>query len=53
MTIELFDRIQEYTDEMQSGNEALAEAFVRVRNNECDPSIVKMLVKFYFERYKK
>ncbi len=42
-----------YADEKQSGNEALAEAFVRVRNGEEVSPIVKILVDSYFRGFKK
>lgn len=42
-----------YADRSKSGNEALAEAFVRVRNKEAVEPIVKILVESYFERWKK
>lgn len=42
-----------YADKMKSGNEALAEAFVRVRNNEDVAPIVKILVESYFGKWKK
>ena len=42
-----------YAEQSKSGNEALAEAFVRVRNNEEVKPIVKVLVKSYFGRWKK
>lgn len=45
--------ISGYADEKQSGNEALAEAFVRVRNGEEVSPIVKVIVESYFARYKK
>lgn len=45
--------ISHYADRMQSGNEALAEAFVRVRNKEKVPAIVKLLVDTYIGKWKK
>jgi hypothetical protein len=42
-----------YADRTKSGNEALAEAFVRVRNNEPVSPIVKVLVNTYFGKWKK
>lgn len=42
-----------YADKTNSGNEAIAEAFVRVRNREDVPPIVKVIVESYFARYKK
>lgn len=45
--------ISGYADKTKSGNEALAEAFVRVRNNEKVPPIVKVLVEAYFGKWKK
>lgn len=52
----LYDKLQGisgYADKAKSGNEALAEAFVRVRNNETVSPIVKILVKSYFGKWKK
>lgn len=45
--------VSKYADDKKSGNEALAEAFVRVRNCENVPTIVKILVESYFGRLKK
>ena len=45
--------ISGYADEKKLGNEALAEAFVRVRNGEEVQPIVKVLIDSYFERYRK
>ena len=45
--------ISGYADKLQSGNEALAEAFVRVRNNESISPIIKVLVESYFGGLKK
>lgn len=45
--------ISRYADKMQSGDEALAEAFVRVRNGEEVQPIVKVLVDSYFGKWKK
>lgn len=42
-----------YADRTKSGNEALAEAFVRVRNNEKVAPIVKILVESYYGKWKK
>lgn len=45
--------ISRYADKTGSGNEALAEAFVRVRNGEEVPPIAKILVESYFGKWKK
>ncbi len=45
--------ISGYADNTGSGNEALAEAFVRVRNKEKVSQIARVLVKSYFERWEK
>lgn len=45
--------ISKYADKKESGNEALAEAFVRVRNKEEVSQITNVLVRSYFERWKK
>ena len=45
--------ISHYADRQQSGNEALAEAFVRVRNGEKVSPIAKVLVNTYFGKWKK
>ena len=45
--------ISRYADKTKSGNEALAEAFVKVRNREEVPPIVKVIVESYYARYKK
>ncbi len=45
--------ISGYADKKQSGNEALAEAFVRLRNKEEIPTVAKVLVKSYFGKWKK
>lgn len=45
--------ISEYADRSRSGNEALAEAFVRIRNGEEVAPIVKVLVESYVSRWKK
>jgi len=45
--------ISGYADSTKSGNEALAEAFVRIRNGEDVPLIAKVLVEAYIERWKK
>lgn len=42
-----------YSNNVQSGNEALAEAFVRVRNKENVAPIVKILVESYYGKWKK
>lgn len=42
-----------YADKKKSGNEALAEAFVRIRNNEEVPPIAEALVSVYFRGKKK
>jgi SPP1 gp7 family putative phage head morphogenesis protein len=42
-----------YADKKKSGNEALAEAFVRIRNNEEIPPIAEALVSVYFRGKKK
>lgn len=52
----LYERLQGisgYADSKKSGNEALAEAFVRIRNGEDVPLIAKVLVQAYIERWKK
>lgn len=45
--------VSKYADRTRSGNEALAEAFVRVRNKEIVSPITKILVESYFGRWKK
>lgn len=45
--------ISKYTDKSKSGNEALAEAFVRMRNGENVPAIAKILVESYVGRWKR
>lgn len=45
--------ISGYADRMKSGNEALAEAFVRMRNGEPVPPIATVLVNAYIGRWKK
>ena len=45
--------VSHYADRQQSGNEALAEAFVRVRNGEKVSPIIKVLVNTYFGKWKK
>lgn len=45
--------ISGYADKEKSGNEALAEAFVRIRNREEVQPIVKLLVDSYFRRYRR
>ncbi len=45
--------ISVYADELQSGNEALSEAFVRVRNGEEVQPIVKVLVELYYGKWRK
>lgn len=45
--------ISGYADSTKSGNEALAEAFVRIRNGEDVPLIAKVLVETYIGRWKK
>lgn len=45
--------ISGYADSTESGNEALAEAFVRIRNGEEVPLIAKVLVETYIGRWKK
>ena len=45
--------ISGYADRTKSGNEALAEAFVRVRNKENVPPMAKVLVNSYFGKWKK
>lgn len=45
--------ISKYTDKSKSGNEALAEAFVRMRNGENVPTIAKILVESYVGRWKR
>ncbi len=37
-----------YADKKQSGNETLAEVFVRLRNKEEIPAVAKVLVESYF-----
>jgi len=50
---DLLKGISRYADRTKSGNEALAEAFVRVRNGEKVPPIAKILVESYYGGYKK
>lgn len=45
--------ISGYADKTQSGNEALAEAFVRMRNKEEVPELAKVLIETYIGRWKK
>lgn len=45
--------ISGYADGTHSGNEALAEAFVRIRNGEEVPAIVRVLVESYVGRWRK
>lgn len=45
--------ISGYADSTKSGNEALAEAFVRLRNDEKVPAIAKVLVESYVGGLKK
>lgn len=45
--------ISGYADDKKSGNEALAEAFVRVRNNEDVTPIANVLVETYFGKWRK
>lgn len=45
--------ISGYADMSQSGNEALAEAFVRLRNGEEIPAIAKILIESYIGKWKK
>ncbi len=45
--------ISKYADKSGSGNEALAEAFVRIRNGEEVPAIAKVLVEVYVGRWRK
>lgn len=45
--------ISGYADKEESANEALAEAFVRMRNNEDVPLIVKTIVNFVTRKWKK
>ena len=45
--------ISGYADKTESGNEALAEAFVRIRNDENVPLIAKILVETYVGKWKK
>ena len=45
--------ISKYADKSGSGNEALAEAFVRMRNGEKVPELAKVLVEAYIGRWKK
>lgn len=52
----LYDTLQGisgYADKEKSGNEALSEAFVRVRNKEKVSPLAKVLVESYFGRWKK
>lgn len=50
---DLLKGISRYADRTKSGNEALVEAFVRVRNGEKVPPIAKILVEAYYGEYKK
>lgn len=45
--------ISSYSDKTQNGEESLAEAFVRYRNNEKIPVKAKILIMTYLERWKK
>lgn len=45
--------ISGYADGIKSGNEALAEAFVRVRNNEEVSPMAKILVETYYGKWRK
>ena len=45
--------VSHYADRQRSGNEALAEAFVRVRNGEKVSPIIKVLVNAYFGKWKR
>lgn len=45
--------ISGYADKHKSGNEALAEAFVRFRNDEEIPAIARILIKTYLEKWRK
>ena len=45
--------VSKYADKTKSGNEALAEAFVRVRNKEEVSPIAEILVESYLGRWKK
>ena len=45
--------ISGYADKKKSGNEALAEAFVWVRNKEEVTPIARVLVETYFGKWKK
>ena len=45
--------ISGYADSCQSGNEALAEAFVRIRNGETVPALAKAVVEAYIGRWRK
>lgn len=45
--------ISKYADKKKSANDALADAFVRMRNNEEVPLIVKTLVNSIIRRWKK
>lgn len=45
--------ISGYADFTKSGNEALAEAFVRIRNGEAVPLLAKVLVEAYIGRWRK
>lgn len=45
--------ISGYADSRKSGNEALAEAFVRLRNGDEIPLIAKVLIESYIGKWKK
>ncbi len=53
---ELYDSlkgISGYADKIKSGNDALAEAFVRVRNGEEVSPVIKRLVESYYGKWRK
>lgn len=50
---EHFKGITEHADKMKSGNEALTEAFVKMRNQEDIPPIASVLLKTFIGRWKK
>ena len=50
---EHLEGISGYADKTKSGNEALAEAFVRIRNGEDVPLMAKILVETFIGRWKK
>jgi len=42
-----------YSDSTEDGAETIAEAFVRIRNNEAVSDDVRKLVRIYVERWRK